>query len=150
MITEVALRNVEAVNQWGAELAAKLRPSDVVALSGDLGAGKTTLARAILRALGYQGEVPSPSFTIIETYDPPQVVVPVVHADFYRLNHPDERHELGLEEYCEGAILIAEWPGNAGGFSHLASCVDILIKIAGKERLAIVNWGSDWLARINE
>jgi tRNA threonylcarbamoyladenosine biosynthesis protein TsaE len=59
--------------------------------------------------------VPSPSFTIVETYDPPAVRLPVVHADFYRLNDPAEADEIGLDDYRYGAVLIAEWPDHAGG-----------------------------------
>src|SRR5215208_6121808 len=96
---------------FGATIAARLRPGDVVALSGDLGAGKTTLARAILAALGHEGEVPSPSFAILEPYSAPPLRLPVVHADFYRLTDPSELAELGLDELREGGVLLAEWPG---------------------------------------
>ena len=91
----------------GAAIAAVLRSGDVVALSGGLGAGKTTLARAIIASLGYAGEVPSPSFAIIETYDPPALRLPLVHADFYRLANPAEVEELGLDDYRAHAALIA-------------------------------------------
>lgn len=80
--------DMAATAALGARIAAVLQPGDVVALSGGLGAGKTTLARAIIAALGHHGEVPSPSFAIIETYDPPAVRLPLVHADFYRLDGP--------------------------------------------------------------
>jgi len=76
------LPDLVAMEGYGAAIAARLRPGDAVALSGGLGAGKTTLARAILAALGHQGEVPSPTFTIIETYSAPPLRLPVVHADF--------------------------------------------------------------------
>ena len=85
---KVALPDLAATAALGQRIAAALRPGDVVALSGGLGAGKTTLARAIIAALGHAGEVPSPSFAIIETYDPPAVRLPLVHADFYRLERP--------------------------------------------------------------
>ena len=87
---------------FGRKIAGKIEPGDVVALSGTLGTGKTTLARAIIAALGYEGEVPSPTYTIIETYD--GLRVPLVHADFYRLNHPSEIEELGLDDYRDGAM----------------------------------------------
>ncbi len=109
----------------------RLQPGDVVALSGGLGAGKTTLARAVIGALGHQGEVPSPTFTILETYDPPAVRLPLVHADFYRLDRPQEAEELGLDDYREGAALIAEWPEHAGGFAHEPGCLAIALEICG-------------------
>ena len=94
----VELPDLAAMEAFGARIAGLLRAGDVVALSGGLGAGKTTLSRSILAALGYSGEVPSPTFTIVETYDPPAVRLPVVHADFYRLEDPSEAEEVGLDD----------------------------------------------------
>ena len=113
----VDLADLPAMDRFGALIADRLRPGDVVALTGDLGAGKTTLARAIVSALGHRGEVPSPSFAIVEIYDPPSLRLPVVHADFYRLQRAEEAAALGLDDYREGRALIAEWPENAGGFT---------------------------------
>lgn len=143
----VPLPDLAAMDAFGARVAELLRPGDVVALTGGLGAGKTTLARAIIAALGYQGEVPSPTFTIIETYDPPAVKLPLVHADFYRLEDPEEVHELGLDEYREGAALLAEWPDHAGGFTHEPGCLSISLEIADEGRLAIVEAGTAWVDR---
>ncbi len=131
----------------GAKIAGQLRVGDVVALTGGLGAGKTTLSRAILADMGFSGEVPSPTFTIIETYDPPQVRLPVVHADFYRLEDPSEAMEIGLDDYREGAALIAEWPENAGGFDHEDGCLSINLEIHGESRSASVTLGPDWVDR---
>lgn len=140
------------MQQLGDAIAAKLRTGDVLALSGGLGAGKTTLARAIIAALGHKGEVPSPSFAIIEIYDPPLLSLPVVHADFYRLEHPDEAEGLGLDDYRDGRALIAEWPENAGGFAHEAGCLSIALEIvpdsSSSGRIAIVEAGHDWLERM--
>ena len=140
----VTLPDLAAMDAFGARIAAQLRAGDVVALSGGLGTGKTTLARAIIRALGHEGEVPSPTFTILETYD---LRMPVVHADFYRLEHPDEALELGLDDYRDGAVLIAEWSENAGGFSVEPGCLSILLEGAEEGRKAIVEMGPDWLGR---
>lgn len=144
----VDLPDLEAMEALGARIASHLQPGDVVALSGGLGAGKTTLARGIIAALGHAGEVPSPSFTIIETYDPPSVRLPLVHADFYRLAHPEEAEELGLDDYREGAAMIAEWPDHAGGFAHEPACLSISLEIAGEGRKAVVEAGADWLGRM--
>lgn len=129
----------------GARIAAQLRPGDVVALSGPVGAGKTTLARAIIAAAGYRGEVPSPTFTIIETY--PGCTPALVHADFYRLDDPQEAAELGLDEYRENAALIAEWPERAGGFAAEAGCLSVALEPVGTGRRAIVEPGKAWLGR---
>jgi len=143
----IPLPDLAATEALGARIAAVLQPGDVVALSGGLGAGKTTLARAIIAALGHVGEVPSPSFAIIETYDPPSVRLPLVHADFYRLNRPEEAEEIGLDDYREGAALIAEWPDHAGDFAHEPGCLSITIETAETERTAIVEPGANWLGR---
>lgn len=148
----ILLPDLAAMERFGAALADALRPGDVLALSGGLGAGKTTLARAIIAALGHKGEVPSPSFAIIEVYDPPALRLPLVHADFYRLADPREVEELGLDDYREGTALIAEWPDHAGGFAHEAACLSITLQDApedvGAGRIAIVEPGADWLGRV--
>lgn len=144
----IALPDLAAVDRLGAAIADRLRPGDVVALSGGLGAGKTTLARAIIAALGHRGEVPSPSFSIVEPYDPPAVRLPLVHADFYRLGRPAEADEIGLDDYRTGAALIAEWPDHAGGFAHETGCLSVALEVADKGRIAIVEGGADWLGRM--
>lgn len=140
----VDLPDLAAMQAFGARIARQLRAGDVVAFSGGLGAGKTTLARAIIAALGHEGEVPSPTFTILETYD---LELPLVHADFYRLDHPDEVEELGLDDYRHDAALLAEWPEKAGGFAHEPACLSIMLEIADEGRKAIVEMGADWLER---
>ena len=139
------LPDLDAMTALGATIAALLQPGDVVALSGDLGAGKTTLARAIIAACGHEGEVPSPTFTILETY--PECTPPLVHADFYRLETPRDAAELGLDDYREGAALIAEWPEKAGGFANEAGCLSVALETAGEGRRAIVESGAAWLGR---
>jgi tRNA threonylcarbamoyladenosine biosynthesis protein TsaE len=142
----VELADLAAMEAFGARIAAQLRPGDVVALSGGLGAGKTTLARGIIAALGHEGEVPSPTFTILETYD--GLRVPLVHADFYRLDRPEETDELGLDDYRQGAALLAEWPEHAGGFAHEPGCLAIVLEIHGGGRRAIVEPGAYWVGRL--
>lgn len=143
----IDLPDLEAMRRLGTAIAEALRPGDVVALGGGLGAGKTTLARAIIAGLGHGGEVPSPSFAIIELYEPPTVRLPVVHADFYRLKQRSEAVEIGLDDYRQGAAMIAEWPEQAGGFSHEPGCLAIMLEPADEGRIAIVEAGVDWLGR---
>ncbi|TRD10031.1 tRNA (adenosine(37)-N6)-threonylcarbamoyltransferase complex ATPase subunit type 1 TsaE [Erythrobacter insulae] len=146
------LPDLAAMEDLGGRIAKQLRVGDVIALEGGLGAGKTTLARAIIAALGYDREVPSPTFTIIETYDAPPLRLPVIHADFYRLKEPDEVEEIGLDDYRDGAAMIAEWPDHAGGFGHEAACLTIALKNAVKGadagRIAIAEGAADWLGRM--
>lgn len=98
----------DATTRFGAQLAATLRPGDIVSLEGDLGAGKTALARAIIRALAADAdlEVPSPTFAIIQPYD--TKAGPVLHADLYRLADASEVDELGLLDDAQ-AIVLVEW-----------------------------------------
>jgi tRNA threonylcarbamoyladenosine biosynthesis protein TsaE len=95
----------------GEQLARVLRPGDVVAMTGNLGAGKTTLVRGLLHGLGHEGEVPSPSFAIVQPYE--DVDPPVWHADLYRVDDPAELTEIGLDSLGEG-VLVVEWPERAG------------------------------------
>ncbi|KUR80516.1 tRNA (adenosine(37)-N6)-threonylcarbamoyltransferase complex ATPase subunit type 1 TsaE [Novosphingobium sp. FSW06-99] len=146
-MTIIDLPDVAATGALAAQIAAALAPGDVVAFHGGLGAGKTTLARAILAALGHRGEVPSPTFAIIEIYDPPGVRLPVVHADFYRLSSPAEADEIGLDDYRQGAALLAEWPDRAGGFVHEPGCLTIRMETWENGRRAIVEPGRLWQER---
>lgn len=134
------------MDTFGQRIASAMRVGDVVALSGGLGAGKTTLARAIIAARGHGGEVPSPTFNIVEIYD--DLAPPLVHADFYRLDDPSEAAEIGLDDYRQGAILIAEWPDHAGGFAHEAGCLSVTLETVGDGRCAIVEGGEAWQGRM--
>ncbi len=106
----IPLPTPEATEAFGASLAPLLRPGDVIALHGALGAGKTTLARGILRGLGHDGDVPSPTFAIVQPYDPPAVRLPLAHVDLYRIEHPGELEELGLDDMLAIGALLIEWP----------------------------------------
>ena len=105
------LPDLAATTVLGARIAAALRVGDLVALDGDLGAGKTTLARAILTALGVDETVPSPTFTLVQTYRAPRLTVS--HYDLYRLKHPREMEELGLDDALEDGAVLVEWPQRA-------------------------------------
>jgi len=107
----VIMRSEEETAATGAALANLARPGDVITLSGPLGVGKTALARAFLQALGHDGDVPSPSFAIVQPYDDLQP--PVWHVDLYRIEDRAEIEELGLDAAAD-AVLIVEWPERAG------------------------------------
>lgn len=106
------LADEAATARLGAALAAMAQRGDVITLSGPLGVGKTALARGLLGALGHQGEVPSPSFAIVQPYD--ELEPPVWHVDLYRIGRPGEMDELGLDN-LDHALLLVEWPERAGG-----------------------------------
>lgn len=108
------LATPEATESLGRALAAALRPGDVIALFGDLGAGKTTFTRGLLHGLGFEGDVGSPTFPIVQTYE--DVRIPLWHVDLYRIDEPQETLELGLDEARHDAALVIEWPERLGAF----------------------------------
>ena len=109
----VALPDLAATAALGAAIAGQLARGDTVLLRGDLGTGKTTLARAILAALGVEEAVPSPTFTLVQAYDTPRLVVS--HYDLYRVKRAAEMEELGLDEALEDGAALIEWPERAEG-----------------------------------
>ena len=139
---EIALDGTAATAAFGARIAAGLGVGDAVALEGDLGAGKTTLARAILRGLGVAEDVPSPTFTLVQHYETPRLAVR--HYDFYRIETPRELDELGLDEALdEGAVLI-EWPERAPERIP-ADALHIRLSVTGERaRLAKIAGPARW------
>ena len=97
---------------FGRKLGAALEPGDVITLSGPLSAGKTTLVRGLLAGLGHTGEVPSPSFALVQPYE--MLTPPVWHVDLYRIDDPSELDELGLDDLGGEGVLLIEWPEHAG------------------------------------
>ena len=101
--------NAEETKALGAALAEQLLPGDVLLLRGDLGAGKSELARGVARGLGVAGHVPSPSFTILQVYEDGRL--PLYHFDWYRIAGAEELYELSLDEYLYGSgVSVVEWP----------------------------------------
>ncbi|MBB3693084.1 tRNA (adenosine(37)-N6)-threonylcarbamoyltransferase complex ATPase subunit type 1 TsaE [Sphingomonas sp. BK580] len=145
------LSDAAATLALGAELAPLLRAGDVVTLSGGLGAGKTSLARGVLAALGLAEEAPSPTFAIVQPYAPPDVTLPLLHVDLYRLDEPGEVEELGLDEARLDSALLIEWPERAGpGRWADALALTLAVEPDGARRLtwaAPPAWGARWRPR---
>ena len=111
---EFRLNDATATARLGAALARALGPGEAVCLWGPPGAGKSTLARALIRALtSPEEDVPSPTFTLVQFYEPPGL--PLAHFDLYRLSDPDEAYEIGLEEALEDGAAVIEWPERLAG-----------------------------------
>lgn len=106
------LKDEAATLAFGRKLASVLQAGDVVTLSGPLSAGKTTLVRGLLAKLGHSGEVPSPSFAIVQPYD--DISLPVWHIDLFRIEDVSDIDELGLDDIRHDGVLIVEWPEHAG------------------------------------
>ena len=136
------LETLDDTARLGARLAAALAPGDVVALHGDLGAGKTALARTILQALGVTGPMPSPTFTLVQSYETARLVVH--HYDLYRIEDESELEELGFEDSLnEGAALI-EWPERAGAQLPDDALQLSLTIVEGDVRTATISGPARW------
>lgn len=105
------LADERATEELGSQIAGRLLPGDVITLSGPLGVGKTAIARATIKALGHAGDIPSPTFAIVQPYE--ALDPPVWHVDLYRIEDPGELEEIGLDSQGD-AVLLVEWPERAG------------------------------------
>ena len=102
------LRNLQETSEYGKALAKELKPNDIIALTGDLGAGKTTLSKAIAEGLGVTETITSPTFTIVCEYETGSL--PLYHFDVYRVNDSEELFEIGFEDYLNrGGVCLIEW-----------------------------------------
>lgn len=147
MAEPIRLADAAATEAFGARLAAVLAAGDVVTLSGDLGAGKTSLARGLLAALGLAEEAPSPTFAIVQPYALPEVTMPVLHVDLYRIDDPAEIDELGLEDARHDAALVIEWPERAPGRWRDALALSLAFAADGGRELTAqvpAAWESRW------
>lgn len=141
------LPNPAVTEAVGRALADVIRVGDVVALSGPLGAGKTSLARGLIGALGFAGDVPSPSFGIIIPYDLPDVRLPIWHVDLYRIESVDELAELGLDDARADGALLIEWPERMGArLWPDALRIDLAVDGSGRRLTAAVPppWEARW------
>jgi len=143
----IRLADPAATEALGARLAGLAGPGDVITLAGPLGAGKTSIARGLLSALGLAGEAPSPSFAIVQPYAPPEVSIPVLHVDLYRIEDPDEIEELGLDEALADSLLVVEWPERAPGMWPEALALSLTIEPDGSRALTAevpAAWKARW------
>jgi tRNA threonylcarbamoyladenosine biosynthesis protein TsaE len=143
----IDLSDEAATEALAARLAAVARPGDVIALKGELGAGKTSFARAFIRALGGIGEVPSPTFTLVQVYELGPATV--WHFDGYRLRDPEEASELGIEDAFADGISLIEWPERFGAL--LPACrleVALLPGATASARRAVIDASPDWAGRL--
>jgi len=141
--TTVRLEDEAATAALGARIARGLKQGDAVLLEGELGAGKTTLARAILRSLGVESHVPSPTFTLVQPYETAQLAL--YHFDLYRIESASEIAELGMDEALDEGAALVEWPEN--GFPrHLAEdALTITLSTLGtNEREAFISGPTRW------
>jgi len=143
------LADADATEALGAQLARAVTPG-IIYLNGDLGAGKTTLARGLLRALGHAGKVRSPTYTLVEPYA--LEACPVYHLDLYRLADPEELEWLGLRDMlADNALLLVEWPGRGGDFLPPADLtIDLEYAAGGREASlqAATETGRYWLEQV--
>jgi len=143
----LTLEDEDATRRLGQRMAGVLAPGDSVLLSGGIGAGKTSLARAIIRALTRPDEdVPSPTFTLVQTYATP--IGEVWHADLYRLSGPGDVGETGLADALGNAICLIEWPDRLG-FLAPDDALTVDLALSGEGRLARLSAsGKSWAARM--
>ena len=146
----IPLPDDAATGALGARLAAFVRPGDFIALSGDLGAGKTSLARALIKARlarhGLEEDVPSPTFTLVQTYEAPDLLI--THVDLYRLDRPEDAAELGLMEALDEGVLLVEWPEKLGPLPKDRLDIDIRLVGEGGAREARLAGHGAWARRI--
>jgi tRNA threonylcarbamoyladenosine biosynthesis protein TsaE len=147
MRLELRSREAGDTRAIGAELATFLEAGDVIALTGELGAGKTTFTQGVARGLGFDGAVASPTFTLVRQYRGGSL--PVVHADVYRLDRVQDVLDLGLDEISEDGVLLVEWGDAVEGLlppAHLI--VELTVPGDGEERVvAIAGSGEPWALR---
>lgn len=144
---EIALPDAAATLALGARLGEQLRVGDIVCLSGGLGVGKTTLARGAIGAwTGEDEEAPSPTYTLVQTYEGPRGEL--WHCDLYRLKRPDDAWELGLEDAFASAACLIEWPDRLGP-SLPQDRLDVDLAPVGEGRRAALTAHGAWRTRIN-
>lgn len=140
------LADAAATEGAGALLGAHVELGDVIAISGPLGAGKTCFTRGLIRAMGFHGDVPSPTFGIVIPYAPPDVRTLLWHVDLYRLERLDEIDELGLGDARADAALIIEWPERMGS-ALWPDALRIDLRVVGNGRCLTASVPPSWETR---
>ena len=140
------LSDEAATQSLGEALGAQLVTGDVILLSGGLGAGKTTLARGLLRGLGFTGDVASPTFPILIDYRPPDVRLPLAHADLYRIEDPAELDQLDLDSALADGALVVEWPERLPA-DWWPQALRLTLSEEGAGRRLTAEAGSGWRGR---
>lgn len=145
-LLKLELADEAATQSLGEDMAAMLKAGDVIALTGDLGMGKSTLARAIIRAMAGDPalEVPSPTFTLVQAY---ATRIPIQHFDLYRLASPDELEELGFADAVRDEAVLVEWPERAGDLLP-DGAVHVALSEKGAGRAVVFDGPSDFIARL--
>ena len=131
----------------GAALGARLRAGDTLYLAGDLGAGKTTFARGMIMSLCGVTDVPSPTYTLIQSYETGNGI-PLLHADLYRIEEEGELDELGLDDAFDDSIVLVEWPDRLFGTGP-DNALTLTLALAPRGRIAHITGGTDWKDRLD-
>jgi tRNA threonylcarbamoyladenosine biosynthesis protein TsaE len=146
-MTVVDLPDEAATAAFAARISALAATGDIIALKGDLGAGKTSFARAFIRARGGIEEVPSPTFTLVQVYE--LGAAAIWHFDLYRINSPEEAWELGIEDAFVEGISLIEWPEHMGPLLPRRRLeIEFLFGEGPEERRAVLDPGEDWQGRL--
>lgn len=132
--------------RFAAAIAEILKPGDVLLLQGEIGAGKSAFARALIRSIaGAEIEVPSPTFTLVQTYE--FEAFDIWHCDLYRLTHPDDVFELGLDAAFDTAVCLIEWPDRLGDLAP-ASALTLAFAALPDSHTVTITPTPDWAARL--
>lgn len=145
-LTQIFLSDEAATLALGAALAANVQMGDTLALRGDLGAGKTTLARGLIFALTGEREVPSPTYTLVQTYDIADGEL--WHGDMYRLERPEDCLELGLDDAFLDCICLIEWPDKLGAYLP-KDTINVTLRFEGAGRVAHVEGAHAWIRTLS-
>ena len=147
---QFTLKNEAATDMLAAKLAGLAEVGDMIALVGDLGAGKTAFARAFISARGGDGEVPSPTFTLVQLYEFPDG--DIYHFDLYRSEEAEEIFELGIEDAMSDGISLIEWPDRMGAYLPFER-LDLILSIGedeGSREVDLIGRGESWTERLQK
>ena len=149
-IKTFSVHTLQDTQQFAHKLAPMLQPKDIILLRGDLGVGKTTLTRNIINEIGLQKEeVPSPTFTLLQTYDTDEF--PIFHFDLYRLKKPEEVLELGIEDAFYDGVSLIEWPEKMGSYLPQKKVLNVEISCQDEMRtFAFSSKNPKWNERLEE